>query len=295
MLGTMSKLSELSDELADAVASASASIVHLRGTRFPACGTMWAENLAVTVAHVLGPNDRGVVVLPSGEDAKAEVVGRDRSTDLALLKIDAKLPVPSWTDDVPRVGNLVLALGLGRGNANRATLGMVSGVSGGWRTRGGGEIDSYIEVDGTLPHGFSGGPLVSAEGALFGINSHRLLRSGVTVPTTTMRRVVEHLSQHGGFRRGYLGVGVQPVALPKPVAEELGRARGVLVISVAAEGPAEQAGVMLGDVLLEVDGVALQGLEDLLAALSTRANVKAGLKLLRAGTSTALEVSIGEK
>lgn len=291
----MTKFSDLSDELADAVAGASEAIVHLRGTRFPACGTAWTEDLAVTVAHVLGSKDRGVVMLPSGEDAKAEVVGRDRSTDLALLKIEAKLPPPRWTDDVPRVGNLVLALGLGRGKANRATLGMVSGVSGGWKTRGGGEIDAYIEVDGTLPHGFSGGPLVSAGGELLGINSHRLLRSGVTVPTTTVRRVVEHLSEHGGFRRGYLGVGVQPVALPKPIADDVGRTRGVLVISVAAEGPAEQAGVILGDVLLDLDGVALEGMEDLLAALSMRAGVKAGLKLLRAGAAKAVDVSIGER
>jgi S1-C subfamily serine protease len=295
MLGPMTKLSDLSDELADAVAGASAAIVHLRGTRFPACGTAWTENLAVTVAHVLGGSDRGHVVLPSGEDAKAEVVGRDRSTDLALLKIDAELGVPRWTDDVPRVGHLVLALGLGRGDANRATLGMVSGVSGGWKTRAGGEIDSYIEVDGTLPPGFSGGPLVSAGGQLVGINSHRLLRSGVTIPTTTVRRVVEHLSEHGGFRRGYLGVGVQPVGLPKATADELGRARGVLVISVAAEGPAERAGVLLGDVLLEIDGVALEGMEDLLAALSTRANAEVALKLLRAGQAQAVDVAIGER
>ena len=291
----MATLSELSEALTQSIEAASQSVVRLRGTRFPACGTVWAPDEVVTVAHVLGRRDKGVVVLPSGDEAQAEVIGRDRSTDLALLKIDAKLTVPSWSDDVPKVGNLVLAVGQGRHKGPRATLGMVGGVGGAWKTRAGGEIDAYIEVDASLPHGFSGGPLVGADGSVHGINSHRLMRSGITIPTTTIRRVTQHLAEHGAFRRGYLGVGVQAVALPDAVAAELGRKRGVLVTSVADDAPAAGAGVLLGDVILALDGIPITGLEDLLAALATRAGTKAKLELLRAGARESVDVEIGER
>jgi S1-C subfamily serine protease len=289
----MSSLNDLSNQLAGAVADAGSSVLRLRGTRTPACATAWTKDTAVTVAHALGRREKGQVVLPNGEPAEAEILAIDRSTDLALLRVDAELALPVWADEPPRVGELVLALGRGRDGSSRANLGMVSGVSGAWKTRGGGKIDHYIEIDGTLGNGLSGGPLARADGRLLGINSHRLVRSGVTIPSSTVSRVVGHLQKHGGYRRGFLGVGVQSVHLPLAFAEELGRTRGVLVTSVKPDGPADGGGVLLGDVILALDEVPVEGLEDLRGALSDRAGERAKLHLLRAGAKREVEVEVG--
>lgn len=293
MLSGMTSLNDLSNQLATAVADAGSSVLRLRGTRTPACATAWASDRAVTVAHALGRREKGHVILPGGEAADAEILAIDRSTDLALLRVDAQLSVPEWSEEPPKVGELVLALGRGRDGNARANLGMVSGVAGPWKTRGGGRIDSYIEVDGTLGHGLSGGPLASADGRLLGVNSHRLIRGGVTIPASTVARVVGHLEKHGAYRRGFLGVGVQSVHLPLPLADELGRRHGVLVTSVKPDGPADGGGVLLGDVILALDDAAIEGLEDLRGALADRAGERAKLHLWRAGAKRELEVEIG--
>jgi S1-C subfamily serine protease len=227
--------------------------------------------------------------------ARAQVIGRDPGTDLALLRVDADLKAPTWLDAPASAGQLVLALGTSRSGAPQANLGMVSAVAGEWRTRGGGGIDHYIEVDGILRHGLSGGPLVDADGGVLGVNSHRLMRGGGTVPTATVRRVVEHLERHGGIKRGYLGVGAHPVELPEARASSLGRERGLLVASVAKGAPADSGGVLLGDVLLALDDVPLQSLEDLMAALADRPEKPVSLDILRAGERTTVAVELGTR
>jgi S1-C subfamily serine protease len=291
-LAVMTVLSQLSSTLSALVAATSPSILVLRGARFDALATAWTSELAVTVAHALGRRDQGKVLLADGSEADATVVARDPGTDVAVLRVTASLSVPCWSDTQPEVGALVLAVARDGAGRPRAILGPVQGRSGAWRTRSGAVIDALIEVDAALPWGASGGPLVSASGEVIGLNTHRLRRAGATVPTVTVRRVVESLLAHGEARRGRLGIAVAPATLAPVAAGRVGRTHALLVTSVAPDGPAMRAGLLLGDVLTAVDEQAVEHLEDLLGALSTRGGRRGALQLLRGGEPLTLEVEV---
>jgi S1-C subfamily serine protease len=245
---------QLSDSLAAAVERAAASVLRVDGRRRGSSGIAWsATGHVLTAAHTLHREEGITVGLPDGGVLPARVLGRDEGTDLALLRVEAELTVPAWAEGVPRVGELVLALGR-PGGAIRASLGMVGSVNGGWRTGTGGRVDAWIDVDGTLPPGFSGGPLVGVDGAVIGLNSSALARGGSTLPVSTLRRIADSLAAHGGVRRGWLGVGVQPVTLQGAQVAAAGQERGLLVVQVAPDGPAERGGLLLGDILLAYAG-----------------------------------------
>jgi S1-C subfamily serine protease len=176
-------------------------------------------------------------------------------------------------------------------------LGIVSALGGSWRTPAGGEVDPYLQTDLVMYPGFSGGPLVDVEGAVLGLNTSALLRGiSLTVPTTTVRQVVETLLAHGRVRRGYLGVGAQPVRLPANLAEELGQETGLLLVSVEPDGPAGQAGLMLGDTIVALDGQPVRHMDELLALLDgSRVGTSAPLRFVRGGQPQELTVTVGER
>ena len=296
----MAKLiSELSDALAETVAAAGPSVVRVEGRgRLPATGTAWSSDVVVTANHVLERDDNINVGLSNGEAVKATVAGRDPTTDLAVLRADgASLAASRWTepDDV-RVGNIALALGR-PGKTVQATLGIVSALGQSWQTRAGGRIDRYLQTDVTMYPGFSGGPLVDASGDVLGLNSSALLR-GVTVslPTPTVRSVVETLLAHGRVRRGYLGIGAQVVRLPEGLGPKLDQETGLLLVSVEPKSPAEKSGLMLGDTIVTLDGNTVRHLDDLLGYLSgDSVGTKPTIRLVRGGQLQELSVEIGER
>ena len=229
-------LPDFSEALADAVAAASDGLVRVEGReRLPATGIVWdAEGLIVTAHHVLEQDENIKVGFSDGETVAAEVVGRDPATDLALLRTSKKSSsVPEWADsETLRVGHMVLALGR-PGASVRATLGIVSALGNAWRTPAGGPLDRYLQTDTVMYPGFSGGPLVDAQGRFVGLNTSALLRGvSIAVPSPTLNRVVKELSEHGSVRRAYLGVGAQPARLPEAIAKELGQETGLLLVSV---------------------------------------------------------------
>jgi S1-C subfamily serine protease len=248
----------------------------------------------VCSAHVLGRKDEGFVDDAEGEKHAAKVLGRDATTDLALLRVDGTLPVLERASKELKVGHLVLALGR-LGARTSAVMGMVSALDGAWRSAGGGRIDRYIDVDTALPAGFSGGALVDATGKLIGVNTHGLTRGGTTLPSETVDRVLAHLEEHGSVRRGWLGVGVQPVRLSERVAKSAGHPVGLLVTSLADGGPAEQASLHVGDVITTVDGVAVSRFHDLLGALSGAAGRTLALVVVRADQVVDVEVTAGDR
>ena len=194
------------------------------------------------------------------------------------------------------VGNLILALGR-PGQTVQATLGIVSALGGAWHTMAGGEIDRYLQTDVVMYPGFSGGPLAAADGRLAGINSSALARGvSVTVPSATVRRVVDTILAHGHMPRGYLGVGIQPVRLGEALAAELGQNTGLMVMSVESDTPAAQAGVLQGDVLVSLDGAAVRQMDDLQNLLTgERVGKTVVLRLLRAGGLVEVAATIGQK
>jgi S1-C subfamily serine protease len=291
-------LQDLSAELAVTVAAAGAYVVRVESRRrLAASGVVWsADGVIVTARHVLRERNRVQVGLPDGAVVPAEVAGHDSSTDLAVLKAEASgLTAATWSSE-PAVGNLALALGR-PGQSVQATLGIISALGEKWRTPAGGEVDRYLQTDVVMYPGFSGGPLVGANGVAYGVNSSALLRGiSISLPVGTVRSVVEAVLAHGKVRRGYLGINTQPVRLPEALATALGQETGLLVAGVEPDSPAEKGGLLLGDTILSFDGARVRSHDDLMALLSgERVGKKLPMGILRGGEERTLNISAGER
>ncbi len=295
-------LQQVSEALASTVEQVGASAVRVEARRrFPATGIIWsADGIVVTAHHVIAQDDAIQVGLPAGQTVAATLVGRDPSTDLAVLRTQAtELTPPAWIEpdlESLRVGHLVVALGR-PGQTVQATLGVVSALGAGWRTAVGGQIERYVQTDVMMYPGFSGGPLVDTAGRVVGLNTSALRQGmSVTVPVPTLHRVVEMLLAHGRMRRGYLGVSTQPVRLPQALAQELGQETGLLLILVEPDSPAEQGGLVLGDTLVALDDTPIRQPDDLVALLSPeRIGVSGLMRIIRSGQVQERQVVIGER
>lgn len=295
-------LVQLSNSMADLVASVQSSIVRVSGRpRYGATGIVWsADGLIVTADHVVDRDEDITIGLPDGRELVATLVGRDRATDLTLLKVDASDLTPAnFATDAARIGQLVLAIGNPHGDQAMASLGVVSAVGNTLRSWRGGSIEGVIRSDVTLYPGFSGGPLVGADGLVVGLNTSNLSRGlAVAIPHAVLSRVVEALSSGSGTKRGYLGVATQPVRLPDGLRSALGlkQETGLLIVNVEADSPAEQAGLMLGDTLIAAgdrETAEINGLQDALGPGSAGNQLVA--KVVRAGQRTDVTVTIGER
>jgi S1-C subfamily serine protease len=226
------------------------------------------------------------------------LVGRDSGTDLAVLRADTQdLKPPAWMEsDALKVGQLVLALGR-PGQTVQATLGVLSAVGQSWRTPPGGEIDRYVQTDVVMYPGFSGGPLIGASGAVLGLNTSALLQGiSVAVPVSTLRSVVETLLTHGHVRRGFLGVGAQPVRLPENLAGQLGQETALLLVMVEPDSPAARGGLLMGDTIVALDSSPVRHMDDLQALLSgSRVGKTVPVRIIRGGQVQDAEVVIGER
>ena len=305
-LGLMSNPNEIqqfSDALAAAVEGASASVVRVEGRhRGPSSsGIVWSADGAIVTADHKIEREEGIEVgLPDGRKVPARLVGRDPGTDLAVLRVEATdLKPVSWAPadtDSLKLGHLVLALSR-PGQSVRASLGVVAALGPEWQTRSGGKIDRYLATDVAHQRGFTGGLLIDVSGRGLGLNDAGLQRGqGIALPAATLKRVVEALLVHGGVKRGYLGVGAHPVRLPGPIAEQAGHPVGLIVVAVQPGGPAEQAGILLGDVLLSLDGHPLGDMGELQSLLGEeRAGKEAALRLSRAGEVREVKVTLGAR
>ncbi|GIK56124.1 MAG: PDZ domain-containing protein [Chloroflexi bacterium] len=292
-------LVDLSNQFAEVVKSAGQSVVRVEGRRrIPASGIVWsADGLIITASHVVARDEGIRVGLADGNSLDAALVGRDPSTDLAVLRVDATLtPLAEANKQDVAVGNLVLALAR-PGRSVQVAWGIISALGDSWRTGGGGIIDRYVQTDLVMYPGFSGGPLVGADGSLLGLNTSALARGvSVAAPTMTLARVADTLLAHGRIRRGYLGVSTQRVHLPEALRGTVGQKRGLLVVSVETDSPAEKGGLTLGDTIVAVAGIAVQNHDDLLAALSgDKIGTAVPLTILRGGQVQTQEVVVGER
>jgi S1-C subfamily serine protease len=295
----MEALLSLSNELAGAVERIAPSIVAVHARRrLPSTGIHWRPGIVVTAEHTVRAEDGLTVETPDGRSHPATLVGRDPGTDLAVLKITTDLdgpPAPRGDDGALRVGHMVLALGYGP----RASWGVISALGPRWRTWRGGEIDRLVRLDLVLYPGFSGGPLVDAAGHVVGVNTSALARdSRLAVPVTTVGRVVDELLRQGHVSRGYLGIGMQPVRLPDGLRAALGLPGdgGLIVVTVEPDGPAARAGLMLGDVLVALDGAPTGDLEDVQAQLGgERIGTTVTALVVRAGARAEVRITVGER
>jgi S1-C subfamily serine protease len=292
----MARLSDLSGEIAEVVARLAPSLVRVdaRGGR-PATGIIWADNLVLTADHVIEADDN-ILVTGAPTTVKASLLGRDRATDLALLRTEGLrgAPAPRSRSADVRTGHIVLALG-GTIGEQLVTMGIVTGSSGEFRSWRGGQALSLIQTTAVLLPGFSGGPLVDAEGRVIGINSWNFGRGlSRAIPVEIAERVAESLRTHGRIRRAYLGVGVQSIRLSDTLG--LGQDSGLLIVTVEPAGPADQAGLLQGDTLVTMDGDPLFGRLDGLFAMIRGLDVDSthAFGVIRAGELKEVAVTLGE-
>ncbi len=291
----------LDQALATAVATAARSVVHVaRGHGIGGTGTVWAGDLVISSSfHTPDRTKVGIATVDGELDSRdAEVIGRDPGTDVALLRVTGGGLTPATFRDLGEisVGNLALALGR-PGRTVRASLRAIGVLGPAIRTPHGGTLDRYVESDRQIPRGFAGGPLIDADSAVIGMNTRTLLRGeDLAVPATTLRRVVDELAAHGGVRRGYLGVGAYPAQLSPQLAQLAGgRDRGALVVNVEDGAPAGAAGVLVGDIIVELAGVAVTDPDSLRLALGDRPGQTVELIALRGGQKQIIQVSLGSK
>ena len=286
------ELAALSSELAGVVERVKGAVVAVHARpRFSSSGVFWRPGVIVTAEHAIRRDEEITVTLPDGSTAPVTLAGRDPGTDIAVLRSEAAGPVPiplSSADPAP--GNLALTIGRSHDSGVNATMGIISAVSGPWRTWRGGRLDRYIRLDLTLYPGSSGGVVVNVAGEALGIATSTLSRiAGLAIPRTTIDRVADEILARGSVARGYLGVGLQPVVLPD-------HHKGLIVLSLEPGGPASKAGVVVGDVLVSLGGAPLADTEDVQSAMESHqvgSSVEVGL--LRGGEARTITITIGER
>jgi len=287
-------LIDLSDQLAATVAAASKSVVAIHARhRFASSGVHWSPGIIVTADHAIRRDEDIKITSPAGATLSAELVGRDPGTDLAVLRVDNfDAPVAARAENFEaQPGGLVLAVGRSKDSAiaSLGLLGSISGPSSTWR---GGHLEQVLRLDLDLHPGASGGAVVNSQGKLIGIATSVLSRVSVfAISLATIDRVAQQLIKHGRIPRGYLGVGLQPIALPEHPQKQ-----GLIVISVSADSPAAKAGIVIGDIMLELGSRATLTPDDVHSLLSGQAvGAKLRARVLRGGEPKDIELTVGER
>jgi S1-C subfamily serine protease len=297
----MTSLSQLSQELSSIVAEVGNAVVSVRGNRYSASGIHWQQGLIVTSYESVNLEDKVYVTLPQGEIVEVEVVGSDPTTDIAVLQLPSgqELPLPNITETSPLgVGSLVLGVGRSPDSGIFASFGIVQTLGEPWRSSSGGIIDRLIKVDLKLSRRGAGGPLVDAEGRIVGFNTFGPRRSILTIPTSTIHRVVTQLREKGRIPQAYLGIGMQSVKIPESLQSQFSIAnrQGLMVVSLEPQQAAEQGGILLGDILVALNDKPIEDSRTFQFFLDSRSiGQTLTVHLIRGGELRQLEVTVGER
>jgi S1-C subfamily serine protease len=291
-------LTTFSENMAEAVDAIAPAVVQVHGRRRPVSGVVYASDIVLTSARAIGGEDGVSVTAPDGRTAAAELAGWDPASGLAVLRVpELGLTPARLSESSPRVGNIALAAARSWSNALTASAGIVAVIGGPLRTGRGRKLEQVMRVTAPLHEGFAGGAVVDASGRLIGIGTAAQIRGlAVVIPAAIAWKSVAHVLEHGRPRTGFLGLSGQPVRLAERQRGNGGRDRGLLVLDVTAGGPAEAAGVLIGDIVLDLDQQAIASVDDLLALLNTdRVGRSVPLRVLRGAAATDLSVTIGER
>jgi S1-C subfamily serine protease len=288
-----------SDQLAQTVEQASQSIVAVHGRhRFNSSGVRWLQDLIVTADHALRRDDDIRVTIADGSTVPATLAGRDPGTDLAVLRVPGlRIPLATRSSQPLLPGSAILAVGRSK-DGPTAAFGVIGSLAGPAQSSRGGKLDQVIRVNVDLHPVGAGGAIVDASGAVIGIATPVLSRFSVfAVPASTVDRVAIALAAHGRIVSGYLGVGLQPIALPEHLMKKLGgEARPALVaVSVDEDGPAARAGMAIGDILIELAGRPTRSPRDVQELLTDAAGKQLPAKILRGGAPIELQITPTER
>jgi S1-C subfamily serine protease len=288
-------LEQLSEALAERLAAASPFVVAIRTGRRDYSGILWRDDVVVTSEQIL-PDTSDFTILRAGTNVAARLAGRDGGTNVAALRLSQGLggllpPVEA----TPRAGSLALIVGADSNGAPTGRLGMVHATGPAWNSEAGGRIDSLLRLDSRLAAD-EGGPVLTLGNKLIGMSTAGPRRRALVIPAATIDRVLGPLLSEGRVPRGWLGVGLQHVAVPERMRDAAGRDAGMMVVGLASGSPAEQAGVLPGDIILEVDGRQTGRARGLATSLlPDRIGQPATLKLIRAGEVRMVTVTIGAR
>ena len=296
------ELVNLSNELASTVERTSAGVVAVQARpRIGTSGVIWRPNLILTSSEGIRFEEGVRVLFPDGRSAEARLRGRDPGTDLALLEADTAgfSPLDFASDAALQVGHLVLAVGRTASTGPIASFGIISGVSGEWKTWRGGRMNPFVRLDISVYATSSGGAVVDPQGRVIGLVSIGLSRSSVLAVTRgTIDQVVQRLENQGYVSRGFLGIALQPVALPEELKKrlQLEQNHGIMLLGLEPDGPAALGGLILGDILLAAGSQTIASPDDLADLLDrTAAGGIVKFRILRAGAVREAEIRIGER
>ncbi len=299
------ELTAWSEQLAAAVEAAGCHVVALQNPNATfAAGILWPQTtgaLVVTADHALQQQEIANVALPDGRLVGGTVMGRDPGTDIAVVKLSEAVSAPELpaARETWKAGHLALAVGRSSEAGLTASMGIISVAAGSWRTWRGGQVEQMLRLDLGLYPGASGGMVVGGDLALIGMATRGLSRVGsIAVPMATLRRVVEAIVAGGRVVRGYLGVGLQPIVLPDHLCIQQGipHKHGHILVSVEPDGPAEQAGLLIGDILLSIQGKVLDDTNSLMAFLDAGSvGQSLEMDILRGGQRQRLPVTVGAR
>lgn len=292
-------LRTLSNQMADAVERVKPSLVLVNGRqRQPASGVVYEENLILTANHVLEREENLTIQTHDQRTLAAKIVGRDATTDLAVLRVEnLGLGAATVTETPVRVGQLVLAVGRTSDEGPMASSGIISTIGGPLQTQSGTLLERYIRTDAIPYPGFSGGPLIDTDGVVLGILTTGLANGlALAIPLDIAKMIAASLTQHGTIKRGYLGISSQLVHLP--VAQRAGRTQehGLLLLKVDEGSPAESGGLLVGDILVTLDGQEINDAEDLQLLLARdRVGKTVPIVVIRGGALQTIQVTIGQR
>lgn len=289
-------LTEFSTQLADVVDRVAPGIVQVQGSGRPATGVVHSDGFVVTTARAIGREEQPRVRRADGETLEAQVVGVDPASRVAVLKVpglDGQTPPHA----VARVGEVAIALARSWSNAITATAGLVSVIGGPLQTGRYRAIETVIRTSAPMHEGFSGGALLAADGRLLGIATAAAIRGlGVVIPASIASAAVEQILERGGQKRGYLGVAAQPVRVSGKQAQAAGAESVLLIVGVRNGTPADTAGLLVGDLLLTLDGHPLTSPEELYDLLvGERVGRSLALRVLRGGSIVEVPVTPSER
>ncbi|HEV2654119.1 MAG TPA: trypsin-like peptidase domain-containing protein [Ktedonobacteraceae bacterium] len=296
---TTTLLRALSNQMADAVERVTPSLVIVNGRqRQPASGLIYGPDLVLTADHVLEREEDLTIQTHDNRTLPAQFVGRDLGTDLALLRVaNLGLAHAQATTESVRVGQLVLAVGRTPDDGPMASTGVVSTVGGPLRTGRGTILERYIRTDATPYPGFSGGPLIDAQGDVVGILTTGLVNGvALAIPMDIAKGIADTLAKQGYIKRGYLGISSQLVELP--VSQRAGRDQehGLLIVKVDESSPAQQGGVLVGDIVVALDGHSINDSEELqLLLVGDRVGRAVPIEVMRGNSLQTLSVTIGQR
>jgi S1-C subfamily serine protease len=301
MANNPNPLTALSDAMVAAVERAGQGTVLVNGRRrLPASGIVYANDLVVTAEHAVERDEDITVMLANGTNLNASLAGRDPGNDLALLRLEKGSAAPlEKAGGEARVGQLVIALGRPGLDGIEASFGIISAIGGPVRTGRGGLLERYLRTDAVPFPGFSGGPLIDSEGRVVGLNTSGFAHgAAITIPAFLVWSDADNLAKYGYIKRGYLGIRSQQVELAHELSKTLGRDQkvGLLLVSVENGSPAEAGGLMVGDILVAIEGQAVADHDELMVHLSGETVGKPlSLQVLRGGKPQNIPVTVGER